>query len=364
MHIAIDARIINSSTGRYVERLITHLQSIDTKNTYTILVRKKDETFWKPSAPNFTVKVADFDNYSLAEQTKFKKFLTILAPDLVHFCMPQQPVGYKGKKVTTFHDLTLVKTYNSDKNWLVFHAKQAIGKWVFKKVAADNNHIITISDFTTNELIDFTGISEEKITRIYEASDVSAIAPKHYKLPFKKYILYVGQQSDYKKIKRLGDAHQQLLEENPDLGLVLVGSKNASALKNETYFTGNNYKNIFFTGFVDDAELNWLYSHATAYIFPSLMEGFGLPGLEAMSHGTPVVSSNATCLPEIYGQAAHYFNPFDTNDIAAAIQQVISNDTLRTRLSKQGYKQIKKYSWHKMAQETHAVYEKVLKAKN
>jgi hypothetical protein len=91
-HIAIDARIINSTTGRYVERLVTFLQDIDTTNEYSILVREKDIDFWKPRNKNFTVRVADFDNYSFAEQIGFKFFLDKLKPDLVHFCMPQQPL--------------------------------------------------------------------------------------------------------------------------------------------------------------------------------------------------------------------------------------------------------------------------------
>ena len=360
MHIAIDARIINSSTGRYVERLVTYLQEVDTENNYSILVCAKDLNFWKPSNPNFTVRVADFDNYSFAEQIGFKKYLKKLNADLVHFCMPQQPLGYKGKKVTTFHDLTLLKTYNSDKNWFVFHAKQKIGKYVFKKVIETNDEIIAISKFTQKELISFSALATEKTNVIYESSDVSQTAPTKYAVPFQRYILYVGQQSDYKNIKRLGDAHQILLAKYPDLGLVLVGRKNASALTNEKYFNERMYQNILFTDFVEDNQLSWLYSHASAYVFPSLMEGFGLPGLEAMGYGTPVVSSSATCLPEVYGPAAHYFNPTDTSDMAEAIDQVLSDDTIRTRLSKAGYKQIKKYSWKKMAQETHAIYMKTL----
>lgn len=359
-HIAIDARIINSSTGRYVERLVTYLQEVDSENQYSIIVPEKDKDFWKPRNENFTVRTVNYDNYSFGEQLGFNNYLRKLNADLVHFCMPQQPLSYKGKKVTTFHDLTLLKTYNSDKNWFVFHAKQKVGKYVFKRVAKENNHIIAISEFTKNDLQAFTPILDEKISVIYEASDVSNIAPKKYQLPFKKYLLYVGQQSDYKNIKRLGDAHQILLAKYPDLGLVLVGKKNASALATETYFNDRNYQNILFTGFVDDPQLSWLYSNAQAYTFPSLMEGFGLPGLEAMSYGTPVVSSNATCLPEVYGQAAHYFNPLDTSDIAEAIDQVLSNDHLRTRLAKAGFKQIKKYSWKKMAAETHRVYKEVL----
>lgn len=362
-HIAIDARIVNSSTGRYVERLLTYLQDVDTSNQYSVLVLAKDADYWKPRNANFTIRVADFDQYSFAEQLGYARFLKKLKPDLVHFCMPQQPVLYKGKKMTTFHDLSLLKTYNSDKNWFIFHSKQKVGKWVFKKVIEDNDHLVAISKFTAKELTEFSPIAEEKTTLVYEASDVNSIAPKKYQLPFKKYILYVGQQSDYKNLKRLGDAHQILLAKYPDLGLVLAGKKNASALKNEAYFNSKGYTNIHFTDFVPDEQLSWLYTHAEAYVFPSIMEGFGLPGLEAMGYGTPVVSSNATCLPEVYGQAAHYFNPLDTSDMAEAIAQVLSDDKLRTRLAKAGFKQIKKYSWKKMAQETHAIYKQVLQSK-
>jgi len=262
MHIAIDARIINSTTGRYVERLLTYLQDIDQTNTYSVLVRAKDINYWTPTNKNFSIIVAEFANYSLAEQFSFKRFLKKLHPDLVHFCMPQQPVGYKGKKVTTFHDLTLVKTYNSDKNWLVFHTKQLIGKSVFKKVARDSDRVIAISEFTKKELLEFVEIPEEKVTVIYESTDVALGSSKSYTLPYKKYILYVGQQSDYKNIKRLGDAHQKLLKTYPDLGLVLVGKKNASALANEAYFESKQYKNILFTDFVADDQLYWLYAHA------------------------------------------------------------------------------------------------------
>lgn len=360
-HIAIDARIINSSTGRYVERLVTYLQTVDTKNQYTVIVPEKDKDYWVPHAKNFTVSTVNFANYSFSEQLGFNRYLKKLQPDLVHFCMPQQPIRYKGKKVTTFHDMTLLKTYNSDKNWFVFKAKQKVAAFVFRAVAQASAQLIAISQFTKQELQQFTTVTDKKITVIYEASDVATVAPKKYSdLPFKKYILYVGQQSDYKNIKRLGDAHQLLQAKYPDLGLVLVGKKNKATEINETYFNDKKYQNIHFTNFVNDAQLSWLYAHAEAYVFPSLMEGFGLPGLEAMGYGTPVISSNTTCLPEVYGQAAHYFNPIDTSDMADAISQVLDSDVLRTRLAKAGYKQIKKYSWEKQAKETHAVYMRAL----
>ena len=361
-HIVIDARIINSTTGRYVERLLTHLQNEDKTNQYTVLVPSKDVEYWKPTSPNFTIKEANFANYSLAEMFNFNFFLKSLKPDLVHFCMPQQPVLYKGKKVTTFHDLTLLKTYNSDKNWLVFHAKQLVGRHVFKNVLKTSNQIITVSNFTKQDILStFPSTNQEKISTIYESSDTAKAKPQKLHLPFKQFILYVGQQSDYKNIKRLGDAHQILQAKYPSLGLVLAGKINAAAQKNKVYFNNQGYKNIHFTGFVSNSQLSWLYKNAAAYVFPSLMEGFGLPGLEAMEHQTPVISSNSTCLPEVYGPAAHYFNPTETSAMTTAIDEVLSNPQLQTKLINNGQKQLKKYSWQKTAKQTLAVYKKALK---
>lgn len=117
---------------------------------------------------------------------------------------------------------------------------------------------------------------------------------------------------------------------------------------------------VVFTDFVAEGELKWLYQNTAAYIFPSLSEGFGLPGLEAMVHGAPVVSSNATCLPEVYGDAAHYFNPISVNDMAIKISEVISSAGLRSQLIRKGRLQAAKFSWGKMAARTLAIYGKTL----
>ncbi len=358
MHIAIDARVINSGTGTYVVKLLDNLQEIDKENQYTVLVPTKDRSYWRPTSKNFKIKTVDFANYSFSEQINFKKYLDKLNPDLVHFCMPQQPILYKGKKITTFHDLTLFKTWNTDKNWLVYHIKQFIGKFVFKYVAKTSDHIITISETTKKELSNFVNIPEKKVSVIYESGEVLKEELAPYDLPFKSFIMYVGQQPDYKNIRRLGDAHQKILNKYPDLGLVFVGRLKNDSKANKAYFDKKSYKNIIFTDFIPDSQRDWLYTKATAYIFPSLMEGFGLPPLEAMAYGTPVISSNLSCMPEILGDAPLYFNPLDTDDIADKISKLLDNNTLRDSMIKKGYKQVSKYSWKKMARETHAIYMK------
>lgn len=363
-HIAIDARIINSSTGRYIERLLHYLQEVDTVNTYSVLVLKKDEHFWTPSNDNFTVVVADFGQYSLAEQIGLKKLLDRLSPDLVHFCMPQQPVRYTGNHVTTFHDLTLLHTRMSDKNPIVYGFKQFVGKFVFKHVARTSTFILSPTQHTKDELVGFTHINPDKVVVTPLAADVFDDKVSPYDSPFKHYILYVGQQPDYKNIRRLAAAHQRLIKKYPDLGLILAGRIATDTQANKDFFESKGYKNIHFTGFVEDDQRDWLYKHADAYVFASYMEGFGLPGLEAMGYGAPVVSSNASCLPEVYGDSVHYFDPFNVTDMARAIDEVLSDEVLRNGLIKKGYEQLKKYSWRRTAEQTHEVYLRALETKN
>ena len=206
----------------------------------------------------------------------------------------------------------------------------------------------------------FCGIADDKITTIYEAAEIHQGGLQPYKTPFTRFIAYVGQQPDYKNIRRLGDAHQKLLQKYPDLGLVLVGRINAATQRNKDYFESKKYKNIHFTGFIPDAERDWIFTRSLAYVFPSLLEGFGLPPLEAMAYGTPVVSSNASCMPEILGDAAIYFDPLDTDDMAAKIDMVITDKSLRASLSKKGKQQVAKYSWRRMAEQTLQIYENTI----
>lgn len=363
--IAIDARIINSTTGRYIERLLHYLEKIDTTNEYLVLVRKKDLDYYKPNNPNFRVVEAEFADYSFAEQTGYLKLLNDLKPDLVHFCMPQQPVLYRGKHVTTVHDLTLLKSYSSDKNYFVYKTKQLVGRFVFKWIARTSAHIITDAEYTRDEYAKFAGISRDKISAIHLAAEKTTTAPLPFKdLQNKSFVMFVGNQSDYKNVRRLIEAHQSLRSKHPDLILALVGRLSghagSSLRRNKAWVEENNFEGVLFTDFVSDAQLEWMYENTLAYTLPSLMEGFGFPGLEAMINGAPVASSNATCLPEIYGDAAEYFDPLNTNEMATVIDRVISDPKRREELMKLGYEQAAKYSWKRTAEQTLAIYKKAL----
>ena len=370
--IIIDARIRRSSTGRYVDRLIEHLQNIDTENHYTVLTQPTDD--WQPVAQNFRRADAPYGQFSFSplQQIKFAKQLKKLKPDLVHFPMNQQPVFYRGIVVTSTMDLTMLRFTRPGKTPLpIFWLKMIGYKYLFRSSVNKSKAIITISEFVKNDLEHHYPDSVGKITVTYCASEPpvpeTAIFPTvlaskfHLQSSTFQFLLHVGSPFPHKNIERLIEAFEILVTERPELKLVLAG-------KREHYFEQLQKQidaspardNIVVTGFIPDAQLKWLYQNASVYVLPSLSEGFGLPGLEAMAHGCPVVSSNATCLPEVYEDAAHYFDPLSTQDMAIKINEVLTDESLRSQLIANGHQQLKKYSWPRMAQQTLKVYEQVL----
>lgn len=207
----------------------------------------------------------------------------------------------------------------------------------------------------------YTGISPDKVNVTYEAADAITLdAEPVAELLDQKFIMYIGRPTPHKNLSRLIDAFSKLKLTHPHLKLVLAGKKDVLYEAHEAEVRQKDIPDVFFTGFISDGQLRWLYENCQAYIFPSLSEGFGLPGLEAMRHGAPVVSSNATCLPEVYGEAAHYFNPINTDDIAAKISEVLHDNQLRNSLIEKGRAQAEKYSWRRMAEQTLDVYNAVL----
>jgi glycosyltransferase involved in cell wall biosynthesis len=363
MHIAIDARIINSTTGRYVERLLTYLEKLDSPHQFTVLVLKKDKDYWQPTNPNFTVKVADFKQYTFGEQIGFSRYLRKLNADLVHFCMPQQPLVFNGLSVTTIHDLTLLRIdQNDDMNRATLRSKQLVFRGLLHRVIRRSAHIITPSKYTAEDVMKFHKIPKDKITVTHESADLISTKTKpvgKYKnVPF---LLMVGRSEVYKNHRGAIEAMQAMLWRDPKLRMVIVGKRDENSRELENWTLTNGYRNVDFFGFATDDQLAWLYEHCRGYIFASFMEGFGLPGLEAMKHGAPVASSDRTSLPEVYGKAAIYFNPDDTAEISEVMSKLLNDKRLRQQLIKAGKERAGHYSWLRMAKQTLAIYNDVLK---
>lgn len=284
-----------------------------------------------------------------------------LKPDLVHFCFVQQPLLYFGKVVTTMHDLTATRFRNPFKNRLTYYFKQRVYALGNKIAAHKSATIITPTEFVKNDVAKFARINSRKIAVTYEAADeIKVPAEAIEDLEGKEFIFYVGRAATHKNLSRLIEAFAKLKESHPGLKLVLGGKKGVQYRLLASKARLKGIPDIVLTGFVSEGQLRWLYENARAYVFPSLSEGFGLPGLEAMAHGCPVISSNATSLPELYSEAAHYFDPENVDDMAAKIHEVLTKDALRQKLIQNGRKQVKKYSWQRMAEQTLDIYNSVL----
>ncbi len=363
-HIVIDARSRPSSTGRYIDRLLEHLQEIDEKNRYTVLLDPKDS--WKPKSRKFKTLICPYKKFSfnLIDQYSFAEFLKKLGPDLVHFGMtPQEPLFYNGKRVTTLHDLTMLRFARAGHlpKWL--HFLRMVGYRVLLKQSLKKAaQIIVPSEFVKHDVIKYLPTNSRKVTVTLEASEPPLdMDAKPLENAPEYFILYVGSAFPHKNLERLIEGFEIVHEKLPDLKLILVGKKEQYYRLIEKLALKYSAKdNIIFTGFVSEAQLKWLYTNAKAYVFPSLSEGFSLSGLEAMVYDCPVVSSNATCLPEIYKDAVVYFDPLNISDMAEKIILVLTHKTLANELELKGSLLIKQYSWRKMAKETLSIYESVL----
>lgn len=363
-HIVIDARIRRSSTGRPLHELVTYLQQIDHNNRYTILVQPNDD--WKMSAPNFTTLPCPYPQFSLnpLNELRFALMLYRLKPDLVHFGMTQQPLLYFGNIVTYTHDLTMLfhvrkKSTANGPYWLRIMLYRFLLWWGHRK----SKKIITFAKKTAQEIAALHPFTKDRLVVIYEApgSGITDSQPVKPKQDFGTYIMYQGTAFPHKNLPALLDAFDILHQQYPKLNLVFSGPQNehyellkADAKKHPSF------KNMIFAGFLPDAESKWAFQHARLFVTPTLIEGAGLNPLEAMANGTPVVSSNTSVMPEMYGKGAIYFDPYNTKDIAHKISMVLDDPKLRKDLITHGAAQVKKFSWEKFAKENLAVYKQLL----
>ena len=359
--IIIDARESGTSSGRYVDKMIEYLHKLHTQHEIILLARHQRVVFLHSIAPRFKIIETSSKEFTISEQFGFRKQLKSLKADLVHFPFVQQPIWYHGRVVTTIQDLTTLRFKNPTKNPVVFTIKQYIYGWVNKIAARKSLVVLTPTSFVKNDVIAYAHIDPAKITVTYEAADKISDQPIPVTpLIGKQFIMYVGRPMPHKNLARLIQAFALLQQDFPDLCLVLAGKKDLLYEQHARTIAKQGIKNVIFTGFVSDGELRWLYEHTACYVFPSLSEGFGLPGLEAMAHGAPVASSNATCLPEVHGNAVVYFDPYDSGAVAQAIHEVLTNKELAKSMREKGYEQVSKYSWERMARQTLDAYNKAL----
>lgn len=360
MHkITIDCRMFNASgIGTYLQNL-TPLIKMACQSSRIYLLGRINEIRQIDWAQDENIELIDCKSpiYSIAEQYElFRK----IPRNTTLFWSPHYniPLLYKGKLIVTIHDVFHLAMPRFVKG---LH-KRLYANGMFRAIYCKADAIICASNFTANELIRLQGIGRQQIHVIYHGVANSWFHIKKNKNPHSKpFLLYVGNIKPHKNLVKLVQAIELILYKFPH-DLVIVGKKDGFITKDSSVFdrASTIRDRVHFTGYVKDEILRQYFVHADALVFPSLYEGFGLPPLEAMACGCPVIVSNAASLPEVCGDAALYCDPYNPEDIANKIQMLLSDAKLRESLRQKGLERAKQFTWEKCARETWAVIEKVL----
>lgn len=366
MKIGIDARLYSETgVGRYIRNLIKYLQQIDTRNSYCLFVQSNEFIKVKStvSHPKWRVVKTDVRWHSLSEQFLFPSLLKSENCNLVHFPYFSLPIFYSSPFVVTVHDLILHHFSSGEASTLPLplYALKLLGyKFVIAKAVKNASKVITVSNTTKEEIVDHLQVKPEKVVVTYEGIDESITVTRvNAKLPQKiksSYFLYVGNAYPHKNLKRLLEAFSFVVAKDPTIFLVMVGRMDHfyRRLQERSNNMGLGNHVIFYRD-ISDPLLGELYRHAIALVIPSFMEGFGLPGLEAMKSRCLVLASDIPVHREIYANAAVYFNPNNPSDIASIMENAIQG-TYKDALKK-GQKRAEMFSWENMVRQTLAVYE-------
>jgi len=369
MKIGIDARLYgaqkNRGLGRYLEKLLTHLQTIDTVNDYVIFLQPDNFADVKITANNFHKVKVNIPWYTWREQTVWPWILRSYKFDLFHFPHFNVPFFYCRAYVVTIHDLIMTH-YTGDrsttKNKIIYQIKIKIARHLVRLAARRAEAIFCPSEFTKQDIVQKLEIVPDKCVVTYEAVDKMNFSSSGNNFVSRPYFLYVGAAYPHKNLETMINGFLEF-NQTKKYDLVLAGRFDYFYKKLKE--KNKNQPEIIFLGEVSDNRLAILYQHAQGFIFPSLVEGFGLPPLEAMSQGCVVIASRASCLPEVLGEAVLYFSPDNSSQLADCLNQLQSDQNLRAKLLSLGFKQTAKYSWSRMAEQTKLVFDEILlKVKN
>lgn len=363
MRIGIDARNDGTGVGRYTFSLVRELAGIDRENEYVLFLRRDRFETYVPPAPNFRAIEADIPWFTVREQLLLPRLVARERLDLVHYPNVTVPLLETTPFVVTIHDLNYLAGETIFDGRSARRTLRTAGYRLELRKVQRARRLIAVSGATRDTVLSALHIDPEKIRVTYEAADPPGdlvadrtVLERHgITEPF---LLSVGSAYPYKNLPRLLDAFALFRSRvEGDFQLVLAGDHEqfATPLRQQAKARGIEAC-VVFPGPVSDAELLGLYEAACLYVFVSLQEGFGLPGLEAMTAGVPVVAARAGSLPEIYEDAAEYCDPRDVESIAAALSNVSGDEPLRTRLRARGRERAAEFSWKRTAEQTLAVY--------
>ncbi|MBI3485816.1 glycosyltransferase family 4 protein [Candidatus Daviesbacteria bacterium] len=356
-------------SGQVAFELLKNIEILDKENEYTILLTKPPISDLPKARKNWKYKIIGPSKLKTLISVPLALYTSLKKPDLIfsptHYIPRFSPV----KRVVTIFDLAFLHFPE------MFPKKDLIQLTSWTKFSVlKSDHIITISNFSKQDIIKQYGVQEDKISVAYPGFDKKVFRQIKDKTKVNKivkkydirdnYIIYIGTLQPRKNLIRLFEAFSSL--ESNNLKLVIVGKTSGPGREGWMYQDileapkklGIKDK-VIFTGFVNSENLPFLLTGAKAFVLPSLWEGFGIPVIEAMACGTPVITSNVSSLPEIVGDAGLTVNPYSVDEIKNAIQLLVNKTEFNQKYSNLGLEQAKKYSWERMAEKVLKVFTQI-----
>jgi glycosyltransferase involved in cell wall biosynthesis len=370
LRIAIDARKLRDyGIGTYVRNLLRHLSRVDQETDYVVLCCGSDCELVGELGENFRAVPESSPGYSVREQVTVPRDLRREGAHLFHsphyVLSPLVPC----KSVVTIHDCIHLRFPQYLPNRLGYaYARSFL--WI---ATHRSNRVLTVSEASKRDILEYFSVRPEKIDVIYNGIDERFSQPpleedvsrvrERYQLD-DPFILYAGNIKPHKNLGRLIEAFHILRQDSTEFDevkLVIIGDEIAkyAALRHAVH-RHKLHKYVRFFGFVPSRTLAILYRLAAVFVFPSLYEGFGLPPLEAMASGTPVITSNVSSLPEVVGDAAVLIDPLQPEAIADALRRVLSDAALREDLRHRGLERARHFSWDRSIRRVREIYGEVL----
>ncbi len=377
LRIVLDARrVADFGIGTYIRNLVRSLARIDTLNYYGLITSTPEVPEFAELPPNFETLLYSGRNRTSLAQLEFSLFLRGLQTDLFHIPLNAVPLWMPKPYMVTIHDMSTL-LFGDQAGY-----RSNLRRFYLRRGLLRADRVMTVSIATRRDVQTVLGISPDRIRVVYNAPDPifchHAVSPGgsqngheiqrvldryHIHYPF---LLYVGRTNPQKNIPRLAEAFAVVhgeMQDHPvyrDLRLIIIGDEIARhpSLRHAV-IESRVEASVRFLGFVPIETLRSFYQAAKAFVFPSLYEGFGLPPLEAMACGTPVVCSNVSALPEVVGDAAVVVNPENVFDIARGMKEILLDENLRSRLIARGFEQARQFSWERTAAQVLQAYEEI-----
>jgi glycosyltransferase involved in cell wall biosynthesis len=368
MRVAIDTRKIHDfGIGTYIRNLLRQLARIDRDTEYVLLCREPDLGIAAQLGPNFRSVREPSPNYSLREQIHVPWVLRRERPDVYHAPHYVLPAAVRCRSVVTIHDCIHLMF----PQYLPNRAAYAYARASMWAASRRSDRILTVSEASKRDILSLFNVKPEKIVVVYNAIDEHfwetpaeedvARVRERYQLDH-EFVLYVGNIKPHKNLVRLIEAFAEFRRDGfESVKLLIIGDEISKlpALRRAVH-RHKLHKHVRFFGFVPSRTLAILYRLAAVFVFPSLYEGFGLPPLEAMASGTPVITSNVSSLPEVVGDAAVLIDPLQPEAIADALGRVLSDSALREELRQRGLERARHFSWERSIRRVREIYGEVL----